>query len=87
MKQLILDFKDFEDRREVHEYIARCLDFPDYYGHNLDALFDLLSVYQGEELTVYLFTDGKRFEEGFLNVFTDLSRENPRIRLVETRLP
>lgn len=86
MKQLILDFKDFENRREVHEYIARMLDFPDYYGHNLDALFDVLSVYP-EELSVYLFFAGKSFEEGFLAVFTDLSRENPRIRLFETRLP
>ena len=86
MKQLILDFKDFENRREVHEYIARMLEFPDYYGHNLDALFDVLSVYH-EELSVYLFFGGKSFEEGFQAVFTDLSRENPRIRVFETRLP
>ncbi|MCR5687780.1 MAG: barstar family protein [Lachnospiraceae bacterium] len=31
------------DRAAAHDYIAEVLDFPDYYGKNLDALFDCLT--------------------------------------------
>ncbi len=30
-------------RREIHEYIAEKMAFPEYYGHNLDALYDCLT--------------------------------------------
>lgn len=33
----------FETKEEVHDYIAKGLDFPDYYGKNLDALHDCLT--------------------------------------------
>ncbi|MCR4787362.1 MAG: barstar family protein [Lachnospiraceae bacterium] len=31
------------DRKAAHAYIAETLGFPDYYGNNLDALFDCLT--------------------------------------------
>lgn len=48
MKKVILDFREIiekEDvsRHEIHEYIAGRMDFPDYYGCNLDALYDCLT--------------------------------------------
>jgi RNAse (barnase) inhibitor barstar len=33
----------FEDRRAVHAYLASTLDFPEWYGNNLDALVDCLT--------------------------------------------
>lgn len=35
-------------KRGLHAYLAKRLDFPDYYGHNLDALYDLLMSRQEE---------------------------------------
>ncbi len=43
MKDIILNFKDINTRAEAHKYIARKMDLPEYYGNNLDALFDCLS--------------------------------------------
>lgn len=43
MKKYIIDCKEIMDRASAHEYIAGILSFPDYYGKNLDALFDCLT--------------------------------------------
>ena len=37
-----LDNHAFASAREVHQYLAAELGFPEYYGHNLDALADCL---------------------------------------------
>ena len=29
-------------KKDVHKKLAKALNFPDYYGNNLDALWDLL---------------------------------------------
>ena len=38
-----LNFTDITHYLEIHEIIQRDLDFPDYYGKNLDALWDCLT--------------------------------------------
>ena len=48
MRKITLDFGGPASaaaftRREIHEYIAEKMDFPEYYGHNLDALYDCLT--------------------------------------------
>ena len=42
-REYTLDCEMMTDRDAAHEYIAEQLDFPDYYGKNLDALFDCLT--------------------------------------------
>ena len=34
---------EMTDRQRTHDYIAEQLQFPAYYGKNLDALYDLLT--------------------------------------------
>ena len=86
MKQVILDFIQFETKEEVHEFLSQTLGFPEYYGRNLDALYDLLSVWS-EETAFYLFTCGKEMERGFSAVIRDAAQENRRLRVFESRLP
>ena len=42
---MIIDLKEFQTIAQVHEHIAKEFQFPDYYGANLDALYDMLSEY------------------------------------------
>ncbi len=42
MKIVKLDCKRMREKKAAHEYIAEALGFPEYYGHNLDALYDCL---------------------------------------------
>lgn len=43
MKKVLLDLRNVETTDQVHDLLAQHLDFPDYYGRNLDALHDLLT--------------------------------------------
>ena len=45
--EFVIDGTKMTERRAAHEEIARAMRFPDYYGHNLDALFDMLSTFEG----------------------------------------
>ncbi len=38
-----LDGRRMENRAAAHDYLAEQLNFPEYYGRNLDALYDLLT--------------------------------------------
>lgn len=37
-----IDFNDFKSKEEFHHYIKEQCSFPEYYGYNLDALYDCL---------------------------------------------
>ncbi len=43
MRKIELDFNVPHTREQVHEYLKDKFDFPDYYGNNLDALYDCLT--------------------------------------------
>lgn len=43
MKKIIINCQHLLEREQAHLYLAQKLDFPEYYGKNLDALFDCLT--------------------------------------------
>jgi ribonuclease inhibitor len=43
MKKVVFDSSHVESIDQLHSDLARKLNFPDYYGANLDALYDCLS--------------------------------------------
>ena len=43
MEQIELNLSGCATREELHSRIRDALDFPPYYGMNLDALFDMLT--------------------------------------------
>lgn len=43
MKTVTIDCAGIDSREAFHRALAKALDFPDYYGNNLDALFDCLT--------------------------------------------
>ena len=48
MKVVILDGSTAPTKEALHEHLARELNFPDWYGGNLDALFDCLTAVSEE---------------------------------------
>ncbi len=41
--ELVMDAKLLTEKKDIHAYIKKTLGFPDYYGMNLDALYDCLN--------------------------------------------
>jgi ribonuclease inhibitor len=87
MKNCIIDGAQITDRRELHRILVEELDFPEWYGNNLDALYDCLTdereevqiaILHEEELKQRLGTYAQRF----LTVLERASEENPKIRTV-----
>jgi ribonuclease inhibitor len=43
MEKIILDGSQFTNKAELHAILKSKLQLPDYYGNNLDALWDCLT--------------------------------------------
>ncbi len=56
MRIFVLDGKDMKTRERAYRVIERTLCFPDYFGHNLDALADCLSELPRETAIVFVNT-------------------------------
>lgn len=48
MRICVLDGKKVENKEILHDHLAESLDFPKWYGRNLDALYDCLTDMQEE---------------------------------------
>ena len=84
VKKVILDCKKLLQRKQAHLYLAEMLDFPDYYGKNLDALYDCLTEI-GECIIVLKEEDVLRESEGYgakvLKVIKEAAHANPGLQL------
>ena len=49
MRRIILDALCLTEKKEAHLYLQKQFSFPEYYGNNLDSLFDCLTDF-GETL-------------------------------------
>lgn len=61
-------------KSEGHDYLKEALNFPDYYGKNLDALYDCLTEI-GVETKIKLI-NADFIHQDLLETFIDASREN-----------
>ena len=84
--RVILDASRMENREDTFVYLKEQFQLPEYFGNNLDALYDCLTDVQEE--TVVILRDRAALEEHlggygrrFLKLLEEVSRENPHIRL------
>lgn len=90
MKKILLDFKLTHTPERVQDYLALQFDFPESYGKNLDALYDMLTELS-EDTCVGIF---KPEEEHTINsylrkvkrVFVDAEQDNPHLCVIFSRL-
>lgn len=59
-------------KKNGHEYLVEVLDLPDYYGKNLDALYDCLCEMECEIELV----NADEVDTDIIDTFKDASNEN-----------
>ena len=74
---ITIDCGGCADKKELHVRIADALDFPDWYGHNLDALMDCLTDLEDTHVTLIGWQTVGFPAEGFWETFADAAAENP----------
>ena len=85
MNVIELDFGGIKSLWELHEYLKEAFGLPDYYGHNMDALWDCLHCSFDEPTTIILNNlsgiskELKEAAETMLEVFADLEREDEEV--------
>ena len=79
---IILDAAMLRERLPAHDYLKEALALPDYYGKNLDALYDCLTELGETEIQfVNLDAAGDSYFSRVLSVFQEARDQNPRLRL------
>lgn len=73
MKVYELDYKLIG--QDGHKYIKKALDFPDYYGENLDALYDCLCDLDCE----IHFINASDVNDSIMDTFHDACNDNENL--------
>ena len=81
MKQVILDGNILADATQAHDYLKEMLEFPKYYGKNLDALHDCLTDLEDVEIAITSPDDDGAIFQRILRVFKAADRENETLYL------
>jgi len=86
MRHVFIDGSSVSSMAEIHAILARELDFPAWYGNNLDALHDCLTELT-EETGIYVLhpqalmsTMGPTYVR-FFRVLADAAEENPYLQI------
>ena len=82
MNHFILDFCEIKSVLGLHQYLKEVFDLPNYYGNNMDALWDCLSCCYDGSVTIELRNLNvlkKRLDKTtrtMMKVFEDLHAED-----------
>lgn len=86
---VLINGKEIKSREHLHTHLARELNFPSYYGRNLDSLYDVLSTdYKGQTIIKIKFLSilksklGADYTEALIQAIMDAAEDNPRIVLL-----
>lgn len=90
MNYVILDGGEMATKEIAHTYLVAKLQLPDYYGRNLDALWDLLST-MSEPIKIILINEEKLmgylgdYGSSLVEVLCDAAEENENISFEMTK--
>lgn len=83
---IFLDAAQMTTRRSAHEYLKEQLSFPEYYGKNLDALYDCLTDLDETEVAFINLPeeDADTYFRKVLRVFREAEEDNDRLHILES---
>lgn len=82
MKEITINCANVSSMAGMHDILARELRFPGWYGRNLDALHDMLTVICEETHITFLHFPVLPFPTaGLLRVLRDSENENEKLEI------
>lgn len=82
MKIICLDGRLLQKNEEGHLYIQHMLEFPEYYGKNLDGMYDLLTE-AGSDLEIHIH-HSDAMDNRIKKVFLHAENENEHLKIFLT---
>ena len=85
MKTIELDFKGCKYIGAVHKVLKESFELPDFYGENLDALWDCLKYYSEDDIQVRIYglsslpENFKDYTQKMMIIFDMVNKEKPNI--------
>ena len=76
MKKIVLDGRILADEAKVHGYLKEKFSFSEYYGRNLDALYDCLTELKDVEIVVNAAEKETPYLQKILQIFEAASKES-----------
>lgn len=87
MNKIIVDGRLSKDKNEFHTHLKEVFSFPDYYGCNLDALYDcLLDISKETEIVLTYFDvleeNLGEYAVALFHTFKDAAEENDLLKII-----
>ncbi len=80
---IVIDCTGLENAHQLHELLKKELEFPSYYGNNLDALFDCLTdIRLDTAIKLEGFLCLGDWNARFAATFCNAMEENPHLKII-----
>ena len=76
MEEAIIDCTQIQTKEDLHRVFRDTLCFPDWYGNNLDALYDCLTEINHQTQITFYGLDALDFADGFRDTLLDAEANN-----------
>ena len=86
MNNITLKLDKFSKKEELHSYLKKKMKFPDYYGENLDALFDCLTDISTDTAADIKYDADNELQRAVLAVFSDAVSQNTHLAIIKTKV-
>ena len=86
MNNITLKLDKFSKKEELHSYLKKKMKFPDYYGENLDAIFDYLTDISTDTAVDIKYDADNELQRAVLAVFSDAVAANTHLAIIKTKV-
>lgn len=86
MNNITLKLDKFSKNNDIHDYLKKKMKFPEFYGKNLDALYDCLTDISSDTAIDIRYDADNELQKSVLEVFSDAVAANTHLAIIKTKV-